>query len=137
MEKLIRYVASLGISDRFHFTGFLRGDDVYRMYGMSDLYVMPSVSEPFGISSLEALQSGVPVIISKQSGVSEVIKHAIKIDFWDVDRLADAIYATLSYRGIKEMMTARATQEAMSLKWVDTAKKIRDIYYKLAYRKAG
>ncbi len=136
MEKLIRYVASLGISDRFHFTGFLRGDDVYRMYGMSDLYVMPSVSEPFGISSLEALQSGVPVIISKQSGVSEVIKHAIKIDFWDVDRLADAIYATLSYRGIKEMMTARATQEAMSLKWTDTARKIRDIYYRLTYRKA-
>jgi glycosyltransferase involved in cell wall biosynthesis len=137
MEKLIRYVASLGISDRFHFTGFLRGDDVYRMYGMSDLYVMPSVSEPFGISSLEALQSGVPVIISKQSGVSEVIKHAIKIDFWDVDRLADAIYATLNYSGIKDMMTARATQEAMSLKWTDTARKIRDIYYRLAYRKAG
>jgi glycogen(starch) synthase len=136
MEKLIKYVASLGISDRFHFTGFLKGDDVYRMYAMSDLYVMPSVSEPFGITSLEALQSGVPVIISKQSGVSEVIKHAIKVDFWDVDRLADAIYAALNYKGIKEMMINRGTKEAMNLKWTDTARKIRDIYCSLAYRKA-
>jgi glycogen(starch) synthase len=136
MEKLIKYVASLGISDRFHFTGFLKGDDVYRMYAMSDLYVMPSVSEPFGITSLEALQSGVPVIISKQSGVSEVIKHAIKVDFWDVDWLADAIYAALNYKGIKEMMINRGTKEAMNLKWTDTARKIRDIYCRLAYRKA-
>jgi glycogen(starch) synthase len=137
MEVLIKYVARLGISDRFHFTGFLRGDDVYRMYAMSDLYVMPSVSEPFGISPLEALQSGVPVIISKQSGVSEVIKHAIKIDFWDIDRLADAMYGVLNYTGIRKTMLDKGMQEAMNLKWADTAEKIRNIYYSLAYKKVS
>jgi glycogen(starch) synthase len=134
MESLMRYVARLGISDRFHFTGFLRGDDVYRMYAMSDLYVMPSVSEPFGISPLEALQSSVPVIISKQSGVSEVIKHAIKIDFWDTDRLADAIYSTLYYPGIRKTMLNKEMKEAMNLKWINTAEKIRNIYYNLVYK---
>ncbi len=134
MEPLIRYVARLGISDRFHFTGFLKGEDVYRMYSMSDLYVMPSVSEPFGISPLEALQSGVPVIISKQSGVSEVLKYAIKVDFWDIDRLADAIYGTLYYAGIRKTMLDKGKQEAMNLKWTDTAGKIRNIYYGLVYK---
>ncbi len=82
MNKMILRTAHLGISNRFHFTGFLSGDDVYQMYSISDVYVMPSVSEPFGISPLEAIQSNVPVIISRQSGVAEVLNHAIKIDFW-------------------------------------------------------
>jgi glycogen(starch) synthase len=135
-EKLIKYVATLGISDKFHFTGFLRGDDVNRMYAMSDLYVMPSVSEPFGISPLEALQNGVPVIISKQSGVSEVLKHVIKIDFWDIDGLADAIYGALYYEGTKKMMADKGMKEVMNLKWEDTARKIRDIYYSI-YKKVS
>jgi len=90
-------VAQLRMSSRFHFTGFLNGSDVDLMYSMSDVYVMPSVSEPFGIAPLEALQANVPVIISKQSGVSEVLKNAIKVDFWDTDALANAISGLLEY----------------------------------------
>ena len=83
MQHIITRVAELGISDRFHFTGFLRGDDIDKMFGMSDVYVMPSISEPFGISPLEAMRAKVPVVISKQSGVAEVLQHAIKVDFWE------------------------------------------------------
>ncbi len=83
MQHVIERVAELGISDRFHFTGFLRGADIDKMFGMSDVYVMPSISEPFGISPLEAMRAKVPVVISKQSGVAEVLQHAIKVDFWD------------------------------------------------------
>ena len=95
MNHVIRRVARLGIADRFHFTGFLRGEDVHKMFQLSDVYIMPSVSEPFGISPLEAMRSNVPVIISKQSGVAEVLDYAIKVDYWDVDAMADAIYALL------------------------------------------
>ncbi len=132
-EKMIKYVASLGISDKFHFTGFLRGDDVYRMYAISDLYVMPSISEPFGISPLEALQSDVPIIISKQSGVSEVINHAIKLDFWDTHAMADAIYGILNYSALANVLKSKGKQEVISMKWTDTADKIRKVYYDLAY----
>ena len=97
LRKMIKYAAKLGIADKFHFTDFLRGKDVDKMFGLSDVYVMPSVSEPFGISPLEAMRSNVPVIISKQSGVSEILQHAIKIDFWDVNAMADAIYSENLY----------------------------------------
>jgi glycosyltransferase involved in cell wall biosynthesis len=137
LEKMIEYVARLGISDKFHFTGFLKGDDVYRMYAMSDVYVMPSVSEPFGIAPLEALQSNVPVIISKQSGVSEVLKHAIKVDFWDVDAIADALYGILSYPALSGFLKRNGTKEVENIKWSDTAGKIRDIYRKLISLKAS
>ncbi len=91
MNRSIRQVARLGISDRFHFTGFLRGKEVQEMFALSDVYVMPSVSEPFGISPLEAMRTGVPSVISKQSGAAEVLKYAFKVDFWDVDAMADEI----------------------------------------------
>lgn len=96
MNHVVRRVAQLGIADRFHFTGFLKGGEVQRMFRLSDVYVMPSVSEPFGISPLEAMRSGVPVIISRQSGVAEVLDYAIKVNYWDVDALADAIYGLLT-----------------------------------------
>jgi glycosyltransferase involved in cell wall biosynthesis len=137
LEKMIEYVARLGISDKFHFTGFLKGDDVYRMYAMSDVYVMPSVSEPFGIAPLEAIQSNVPVIISKQSGVSEVLTNAIKVNFWDVDAMADAIYGILSYPALSGFLKNNGCKEVKNLKWSDAACKIREIYYRLAYSKAG
>jgi glycogen(starch) synthase len=136
-EKMIEYVAKLGISDKFHFTGFLKGDDVYRMYAMSDVYVMPSVSEPFGIAPLEALQNNVPVIISKQSGVSEVLTNAIKVDFWDVDAIADAIYGILSYPVLSGFLKNNGGMEVNNLKWSDVAGKIREIYYHLVYSKVG
>ena len=97
MNRCIKYVARLGISDRFHFTGFLRGKDVQKMFALSDVYIMPSVSEPFGISPLEAMRTNVPSIISRQSGAAEILKYAFKVDFWDVDAMADCIFGLLKY----------------------------------------
>ncbi len=131
MNKMVLRVARLGIANRFHFTGFLSGDDVYRMYSISDVYVMPSISEPFGISPLEAIQSNVPVIISKQSGVAEVLNHAIKIDFWDVDAMADAIYGILNYPALSTMFKKYGKQEVEKLKWETSAEQVRNIYYSL------
>lgn len=128
MEKMILRAAKLGITDKFHFTGFLKGHEVYKMFNNSDLYIMPSVSEPFGISPLEAMQSGVPVIISKQSGVSEILKHAIKIDFWDVDKLANAIYGFLNYPSLSKMMQSKGLEEANNLKWEESAKNVYNVY---------
>ncbi len=132
MEHVVRRVAALGIADKFHFTGFLKGDDVGRMFGLSDVYVMPSVSEPFGISPLEAMRSNVPVIISKQSGVAEVLSYAVKVDYWDVDAMADAIYGLVKYPALAEMFADEGLKEVNSLKWDDAAKKINDIYSVLA-----
>ena len=107
LNHVIRRVAKLGIANRFHFTGFLRGAEVQKMFALSDVYVMPSVSEPFGISPLEAMKSNVPVIISKQSGVAEVLDYAIKVDYWDVDALADAIYGLVKYPALAKMSSER------------------------------
>ena len=132
LNRSIRRVAKLGIADRFHFTGFLKGDDVKRMFAYSDVYVMPSVSEPFGISPLEAMKSNVPVIISKQSGVAEVLKYAIKIDFWDIDAMADSIYALLNYPALSHMSTEYGMKEVNALKWENAAKKIKAVYESVA-----
>jgi glycosyltransferase involved in cell wall biosynthesis len=127
-HKMIRRVAALGIADKFHFTGFLKGDDVIKMFSISDVYVMPSVSEPFGISPLEAMQSNVPVIISHQSGVSEILNHAIKINFWDVDAMADAIYGLISYDALSQMFKKYGKDEVDNLKWENSALKVKEIY---------
>ncbi len=134
MDKMVMRSAKLGISNRFYFTGFLLGDEVYQMYSISDLYVMPSVSEPFGIAPLEAIQSNVPVIISRQSGVAEVLNHAIKIDFWDIDALADAIYGILNYPALSVMFKTYGKQEVDKLKWETSAGCVRDIYLSLLNR---
>ena len=128
MNHIIRRVARLGIADRFHFMGFLRGEDVHRMFQLSDVYVMPSVSEPFGISPLEAMKSNVPVIISKQSGVAEVLDYAVKVDYWDVDAMADAIYGLITYPALSKMFAKKGLEEVTSLKWNNAAAKIKDIY---------
>ncbi len=128
LNRSIRQVARLGISDRFHFTGFLRGADVQKMFAYSDVYVMPSVSEPFGISPLEAMITGVPTIISKQSGVAEVLKYSIKVDFWDVDALADAMYGLLRYPALSQMAAEKGYDEVNALKWDHAAAKMKHIY---------
>ena len=128
MNHVIRRVARLGIADRFHFTGFLRGEDVHKMFQLSDVYVMPSVSEPFGISPLEAMRSNVPVIISKQSGVAEVLDYAVKVDYWDVDALADAIYGLIQYPALSGMFASKGLEEVTNLKWNDAAAKIKSVY---------
>lgn len=133
MNKMIRRVAELGISMNFHFTGFLKGDDVPTMFRMSDVYVMPSVSEPFGISPLEAMRSNVPVIISKQSGVAEILEHAIKVDFWDVDAIADAIYGILNYPALTHTFKQHGQNEVYTLKWENSAHEVKKLYEKLIY----
>lgn len=128
MNRSIRQVARLGISDRFHFTGFLRGAEVQKMFALSDVYVMPSVSEPFGISPLEAMSSGVPSVISRQSGAAEVLKYAFKVDFWDVDAMADEIYALLQYPALADFASKYGYDEVNTLKWNNAAAKIKSVY---------
>ncbi len=127
-QQMIRYAAKLGITDKFHFTDFLKGDEVTKMFSISDVYVMPSISEPFGISPLEAMRSGVPVIISKQSGVAEVLKNAVKLDYWDEDALADAIYGLIKYNGLSKMFIKQSKDEVDSMKWYKPAKEVNEIY---------
>ena len=128
MEKMIRRVAKLKIATKFHFTGFLKGENVDKMFAMSDVYVMPSVSEPFGISPLEAMRSNVPVVISKQSGVAEVLNHVIKVDFWDIDAMADAIYSLLHRESLTKMFQTYGTEEVNGLVWEEAAGKVADVY---------
>lgn len=129
--KMIEMAAELKMSDRFHFTGFLKGDRVNQLWGVTDVYVMPSVSEPFGITPLEAAQAGVPVIVSNQSGVAEVIDHAIKVDFWDTDVLADAIINVLRHRSLSASLKNNGKNELRTISWSAAAKKINKIYYEL------
>ena len=128
MNHVIRRVARLGIADRFHFTGFLKGDDVHKMFQLSDVYIMPSVSEPFGISPLEAMRANVPVIISKQSGVAEVLDYAVKVDYWDVDAMADAIYGFVKYPALAKMFSQKGLEEVTGLKWNNAAAKVKAVY---------
>jgi glycosyltransferase involved in cell wall biosynthesis len=128
MNRSIRHVARLGISDRFHFTGFLRGADVQKMFALSDVYVMPSVSEPFGISPLEAMRTNVPSVISKQSGAAEVLRYAFKVDFWDVDAMADQIYALLQYPALASFAAKMGYDEVNALKWNNATAKMKKVY---------
>jgi len=128
LNRMIERVAKLRIADKFHFTGFLKGDDVDKMFAMSDVFVMPSISEPFGIVPLEAMRTNVPVVISKQSGVAEILVHAQKIDFWDVDAMADSIYGLCHYNALSETFKKLGKEEVESLKWEHAALKIREVY---------
>lgn len=128
MNRSIRHVARLGISDRFHFTGFLQGADVHKMFALSDVYIMPSVSEPFGISPLEAMRTNVPSIISRQSGAAEVLSYAFKVDFWDVDAMADDIYALLNYPALASFAAKAGYDEVNTLKWNNATAKLKKVY---------
>lgn len=127
-NSLVKKVAKYKISSKVNFAGFLNGEEVKRLHRMTDVYVMPSVSEPFGIAPLEAMQCDVPVIISKQSGVSEVLKYALKVDFWDTDCLADAIHSLLEYKVLSKMLRTNGRNEVSRMQWEDVGKKIASIY---------
>lgn len=131
LVKMIKRVAALGIANKFHFTGFLKGIEVDKMFALSDVYVMPSVSEPFGISPLEAISSKVPVVISKQSGVSEILTYALKVDFWDIDALADSIYGLINYDGLSKMFVSLGKNEVDHMKWDYASAKVIDVYNSL------
>ena len=125
---MIRLAAKRNIADRFHFTGFLRGKDVYQMFRDSDVYVMPSVSEPFGISPLEAMEMGVPSIISKQSGCAEILDNVIKTYYWDIDAMADAMHALVSYPALHIELRDKGIEEIHQITWEKAGKKVIDIY---------
>ena len=135
-RKMVEKVCQLGIADKFHFTGFLNAEQVDKMLSISDVYVMPSVSEPFGISSLEALDAGVPIIISNQSGAGEVVESALKVDFWDVDAMADAINALLHYKPLSKMLINRSDGDLKHLTWDEAASKVLTTYRQMLDVKA-
>lgn len=128
LPKMVERAARMGLARHVHFTGFLKGADVERIYSMADIYVMPSVSEPFGISPLEALTLDVPVIVSRQSGVSEVLRNALKVDFWDVQELANKILALLRYPALREHVLASGRDEVRAMSWEERAQRLRDVY---------
>lgn len=132
MNEMIRLAAQRGIADRFHFTGFLKGREVYEMLAESDVYMMPSVSEPFGISPLEAMQCGTPSIISKQSGCAEILDHAIKTDYWDINTMADYIHAIVKYPAMYNSLKHNGLEEIENIKWEYAGHKVREIYEKIS-----
>ncbi len=131
MEKMIDLAAARGIADRFHFPGFQKGKQVYEMLKASDVYIMPSVSEPFGISPLEAMQMGCPSIISKQSGCAEILNHVIKTDYWDIDAMADAMHALTTYPALHKELRDRGIEEIHGITWEKAGQKVIDIYNKV------
>ena len=131
MDDMVRLAAKKNITDRFHFTGFLKGKEVYEMLADSDVYVMPSVSEPFGISPLEAMQMGVPSVISRQSGCAEILDNVIKVDYWDIDALADAMHALVSYPSLHNSLREKGIEEMKGITWEKAGRKVIDIYKKV------
>lgn len=128
VADVIELAAREGIGHKVLFTGFLRREDVERVFEMADVYVMPSVSEPFGIAPLEAISHDVPVIISKTSGVAEVLTHALKVDFWDVNDIADKIIAVLRHPPLSSTLREQADLEVRSLTWDGAAAKCVETY---------
>ena len=131
MNDMINMVAAKGIADRFHFPGFMRGKQVYEAFADSDVYVMPSVSEPFGISPLEAMQCGVPSIISKQSGCAEILDKCIKTDYWDINAMADAMYSLCTNDSLHEYLKIEGKNEVDQITWEKVGKRIYDVYSQL------
>lgn len=128
LDQMISLAAEKGISDRFHFPGFMRGKEVYECLKNSDVYVMPSVSEPFGISPLEAMQCGTPSIISYQSGCAEILHNCIKVDYWDTHALADAIYSICHNESLYEYLQKEGKEEVDRITWEKVGQLIRSLY---------
>ncbi|MBW2992130.1 glycosyltransferase family 4 protein [Candidatus Woesearchaeota archaeon] len=126
--RMIERAAELGLGDKILFAGFLQGEDIDRAYKMADVYVMPSVSEPFGITPLESMRNGTPVIISKQSGVSEVIKHCLKVDFWDTDEIANKIIGVIKYKEVYDELKKNGGEEILGFSWDIPAEKCSNVY---------
>lgn len=134
MEDMITLAAQNGIADRFHFPGFMRGMDVYRCLKSSDVYVMPSVSEPFGISPLEAMQCGVPSIISKQSGCAEILTKCIKTDYWDTYAMADAMYSICTNPGLHQYLQEEGKKEVDQITWEKVGAWIYELYQRVLHK---
>ena len=132
-EYMVNEAARLGILDKFVFTGFLRGEERDRIFQAADLYVMPSVSEPFGLTALEAISNDTPVLVSKQSGVSEILQHALKVDFWDINEMANKILAVLSYEALPKDLRIESRKEIKNFSWAKTADNVLSVYDSLIH----
>ena len=128
VPRLLEWVSRAGLSDRIMFTGYVRGHEVDKVYRLADVYVMPSVSEPFGITALEAMRNCAPVIVSKQSGVSEVVRHVLTVDFWDINEIVNKIIALLDYRVMHDELIKNGHQEVHHITWHEPARKCIALY---------
>lgn len=126
-QQLMQEVSYYKMADKILFEDFLRGQELADVVSSSDVVVMPSVSEPFGIVPLEAMKLRVPVIISKQSGVSEVVKHALKVDFWDIDEMANKIISVLRHDGLSRTLSQHGSDEVLRIDWGAAAQKIKKV----------
>ena len=129
-EELIRLGAAHGISDKLIFTGFQRGQAWRDAFSIADLFVMPSISEPFGLVALESVCFGTPVLISKQSGVGEVLKSSLRVDYWDIDKMANQIVGALDSNALRKELLEGAKKEVEKMSWGETSEKIRAVYHK-------
>jgi glycosyltransferase involved in cell wall biosynthesis len=130
-EYMIREVSRLGISKNFIFCGFLRGEELATIYRDSDIYVMPSVSEPFGLLPLEVMISDTPVLISKESGVSEIISCVLKSNFWDIDDMADKVISVLRHKKLQNHLSVNGREEVKAIHWKKAAQSLISLYNSL------
>jgi glycosyltransferase involved in cell wall biosynthesis len=130
-NQIIRLASEIGLGGKVIFAGFVRGEELDKLYRAADLYVMPSVSEPFGITALEALANGTPILVSKQSGVSEVLTHALKSDFWDIDDMADKILSVVGSKGLHDTLGELGSKDVEHVTWDKAAAKCTAIYKQL------
>ena len=131
LEKLKALVLERKIDHKFVFAGFLSQSNVKKVLAQADVYFMPSVSEPFGLSALEAAQFDVPCVISKQSGVAEVLPNALNADFWDTGKFANYLYGLLNYDGIRKDMVEKTREDLARLSWDESAKDVMEVYHSL------
>jgi glycosyltransferase involved in cell wall biosynthesis len=130
-HQIMREAGHLGIATTVLFAGFFRGKELSQMYRSADVFVMPSVSEPFGITALESLAHGTPILVSKQSGVSEFITNCLKVDFWDIDEMANKMVAVLEYQSLHSALKDNGEREVQKYSWRDAALRCVRIYERL------
>jgi len=116
------------MAHKFNFTGFISGPEINKVYQMADVFVMPSVSEPFGLVALEAMKNGTPVLLSKQSGAAEVINNALVTDFWDVDEMANKIVNLVRHPALQHELEQNTVKEASKFNLDEPARKVEDCY---------
>lgn len=131
IKELINMSIDLGITENVIFTGWLNHEQVDNAYKQADLFVMPSITEPFGLTALEAMRNGTPVLISRQSGVSEVIQNCLKVDFWDIDAMANKILSVLTLKPLQETLRENGIHDVNHLNWETQTDKIINIYKQL------
>jgi glycosyltransferase involved in cell wall biosynthesis len=127
-QQMISLVSDLGMSDNFLFTGFYTLEDAPELFSLADVMVIPSVSEPFGIIPLESLAHGTPLILSKQSGAAEVISHALKVDFWDTEKIANYILAVIKNPSLTHTLRQEGLKQVGGITWDKAAKKMKELY---------